>query len=155
MPCFLERPHDTAHSALKADPKKWSDASKRSRSYCETRVYYYYDYYFWCENCFAASVYRAEEQKHDCEVEQKSIFKTRRLCVSCWQQQKDSKKELRNIEAQWRENKSELARQPEFFQNWLSHILRLKQAGGPYDITAITMLENKLKKLSDDKPNPS
>lgn len=86
--CRLKWRHSSANRRLLVNQEGWSEASKRSRSYEPNIEMFYFDEYYWCENCGAPSVFTAAQQKHEFEVKKKYIHRRRKLCDPCWLQQK-------------------------------------------------------------------
>ena len=83
LACRAHRRHVNPASALPGDASRWSEASRRSRSYAPGMAVSYKDEYYWCERCGAAAVFTAVAQRHAYEVEKRHWLQTRKHCNDC------------------------------------------------------------------------
>src|ERR1700728_1154834 len=69
-------------SSIPADPRQWSEKSKRSVSFFFTSKYEDREYKCW--SCGKLATFTAEDQKYTYEFQKASIDQQRVLCEECW-----------------------------------------------------------------------
>jgi hypothetical protein len=104
-------------SVIAADPRQWSEKSKRSVSFFFTSKYE--DLQYKCWSCGKLTTFTAEDQKYTYEVRKASIDQRRILCEACWKTSHQISKDLELCEARWAAEKPALKTDRVFLSRWL------------------------------------
>ncbi|VAW68250.1 hypothetical protein MNBD_GAMMA09-1762 [hydrothermal vent metagenome] len=135
-------------NTVKADPSQWSGKSKNSLAYEFTQTYK--DIKYNCRYCNEKTMYSAKEQKYQHEIKKVHIDKTRVLCNKCWKKSLKVKKDLRNFENKWNDEKNSLKSDADFMNSW-HELLLLQDIFKP--CKSNTAIKNMLTKLLKKIPN--
>jgi hypothetical protein len=104
-------------SVIPADPRQWSEKSKRSVSFFFTSKYEDREYKCW--SCGKLATFTAQDQKHTYEVRKASIDQQRVLCEECWKNSLRISKGLELCESRWATEKSTVKTDKVFLSHWL------------------------------------
>ena len=129
-------------TSVKADPKKWSEKSRRSVSF--EYVKEYRDITYKCRRCKESAVFSATDQLYTYEVKKASIDQRRVLCEKCWRNLLVVDSDIASCEQQWAQRKRELRSDADFLSRWLQLVVS-RQEYVPYRIDTAT--RNMLRKL--------
>ena len=134
-------------ASLKADPKKWSEKSRRSVSFHFVKEYQ--DITYKCRCCERSAVFSAADQLYTYEVLKASIDQRRVLCEKCWRKLLVLDSEIAACKKQWASTKGKLRLDKVFLSAWLQ-LLISRQGYVPYrtDTATMSMLRNLLSQLS-------
>ncbi|WP_167227642.1 zinc-ribbon domain containing protein [Massilia rubra] len=130
--------------SVAADPKQWSEQSKRSVAYHFKREYV--DEPYKCSRCSVACTFTAQDQKYTFEIKKASKDQRRKFCSTCWSESNRMRATLSEYDLRWTAEKSSLRANREFLTEWLELFMRWKQfAPYKHDIAKIAMVRCLLK----------
>lgn len=109
---------------VSADPKKWSEESKRSLSYVLFAPDEYADKHYLCWSCRKPATFTAADQKYTYEVKKAYIHQRRVLCPECWMHRLKIERDLKECETQWADSKELLKDDRNFLAHWLDLLLQ-------------------------------
>ena len=129
-------------TTVRANPKEWSEKSRRSYSFHYVKEYR--DTTYKCRRCKESAVFSAAEQQHTYEVRKASIDKRRVLCEKCWRELLVIDSDITSCKGQWAQKKRHLRSDADFLSRWLQLLVSRKEYV-PYRIDTAT--RNMLRKL--------
>jgi len=129
-------------ASVQADPKKWSEKSRRSVSFHYIKEYH--DIVYKCRRCKEPAVFSATDQLHTYEVRKASIDQRRVLCEKCWRELLVIDSSIASCKQQWAKMKWKLRSDEVFLNTWLQ-LLTSRQQYVPYRVDSAT--RNMLRKL--------
>lgn len=100
--------------------EKWSNSSKRSYAYSQSKDTHYEDFEYFCVKCKCRCVFFAEDQKIEYEENQRFIWYKKTLCANCQFQIGALREKDKQFQKRWGTNKKLLGTDPQFLNDWIT-----------------------------------
>jgi hypothetical protein len=121
--------------------EKWSESSKRSFAYSGSTEMYYIDFAYRCAKCSQRSVFSADDQKIEYEVNQRFIGHKRTLCTACHLKVEELRNTEKLFQEKWSENKEILKSDRQFLSAWIGILEEIPSYGKKSDHDLIAALK--------------
>jgi hypothetical protein len=126
---------------VEMNKEKWSESSKRSFSYSASTETHYVDFAYRCVKCTQRSVFSAEDQKIEYEVNRRFIWQKRTLCADCHVKVEELRNKDMQFQNEWNENKKVRKSDRQFLCDWLVILEEIPSYGKKSHRDLITALK--------------